>query len=153
MLTFGWEWKAKGGLLGQLAWMQVCNWVIGLCPQSFPHCTGAYCLAYSRCSKLAMEDLLRTICHLCFYNCIVPRDLDLSTSLPHWSWTHPFIGLASWRRILAGACISDGGDSAKLYKGKSIIVESDKLGIIYQPHHCVTSAELLQSSESHYNHR
>ena len=51
MLTFGWQWKVKEGLLGRLAWMQVCNRVIRLCPQSVPHGTGAYCLAYSRCSK------------------------------------------------------------------------------------------------------
>lgn len=84
MLTFRQEWKIKGACPTRLALMHVCCWVIWLCPILF-HSTMADGLAHSRCSKLATDDLLRTIYLLCFCNPDITKGLDGSASLPYWS--------------------------------------------------------------------
>lgn len=111
----------------------------------------ADCLAHSRCSKLAINFLLRTIYCLCFCSPNSTGSLDMSTSLAYWSWTIRLLDLPTRSLInLYFLCSEPKGrsqpvhafqcksDPRKHYRGKCIILELDKPRVIPQPHHLLS---------------
>lgn len=109
----------------------------------------ADCLAHSRCSKLAINFLLRIIYYLWLCSPNSTGSLGISTSLFYWSWTIHLLDLLARSLInLYFLCSEPKGrsqpvhafpsDPGKQYRGKCIILESDKPKVIPQPHYLLS---------------